>query len=100
MPTRCFDRARAAAAAFQVPPEPPPWFLYGLPILIKDCHEVAGPAGGPVRQRHHFGARRRGVIMGLSESTLQFWGLPPLYLPTALGGGCVTEVCCARTGTC
>ncbi|CAE7908183.1 unnamed protein product [Symbiodinium microadriaticum] len=41
-PITCFDRARAHAARFQVPENPPPGFLYGLPVLVKDSEAVAG----------------------------------------------------------
>jgi len=42
LPTRCFERARAAVDRLQWPETPPPGYLYGLPVAIKDLHEVAG----------------------------------------------------------
>ena len=42
LPTRCFERARAFAARLPWPEDPHPGHLYGLPVAIKDLHEVAG----------------------------------------------------------
>ncbi|MBX3456400.1 amidase [Ferrovibrio sp.] len=42
LPTRCFDRARAFVDRLPWPEDPPPGHLYGLPVAIKDLHEVAG----------------------------------------------------------
>lgn len=42
MPTRCFDRARAFADRLERPEDPPPGYLYGLPVGIKDLVEVSG----------------------------------------------------------
>lgn len=41
-PILCLDRARARAAALVVPDDPPPGYLFGLPILIKDSCAVKG----------------------------------------------------------
>ena len=41
-PITCFDRARKAAHNLNHPKSPKPGYLYGLPILIKDCVEVSG----------------------------------------------------------
>eukprot|EP01126_Amoeba_proteus_P051740 TRINITY_DN619_c1_g2_i2.p1 TRINITY_DN619_c1_g2~~TRINITY_DN619_c1_g2_i2.p1 ORF type:complete len:341 (-),score=82.25 TRINITY_DN619_c1_g2_i2:979-2001(-) len=35
-PIPCFQRAREKAKSFTIPENPPPYFLYGLPILCKD----------------------------------------------------------------
>lgn len=42
MPTRCIARARAFASRLDWPESPPPGYLYGLPVAIKDLVEVAG----------------------------------------------------------
>jgi len=42
LPTRCFERARAAATRLEHPENPGPGYLYGLPMAIKDLVEVAG----------------------------------------------------------
>ncbi len=42
LPTRCFERARAAAARLERPENPGPGYLYGLPMAIKDLVEVSG----------------------------------------------------------
>src|SRR3546814_17776883 len=36
LPTLCLARGRAHAAALQHPETPPPGYLYGLPVAIKD----------------------------------------------------------------
>ena len=41
-PITCFDRARKAARSLVCQKSPKPGYLYGLPILIKDCHAVSG----------------------------------------------------------
>lgn len=45
IPTRCFDRARAHAKRLLAegpPRDPPPGYLYGLPIAVKDLTDVEG----------------------------------------------------------
>ncbi|MBM3554633.1 MAG: amidase, partial [Alphaproteobacteria bacterium] len=44
LPTRCVERARAQAKRLMAdwPKDPPPGFLFGLPVAIKDLTEVAG----------------------------------------------------------
>lgn len=42
LPTLCLDRGRAHAAALQHPETPPPGYLYGLPVAIKDLVPVQG----------------------------------------------------------
>ncbi|MCK4789950.1 MAG: hypothetical protein KAV87_39795, partial [Desulfobacteraceae bacterium] len=44
MPTLCLDRARDRAKQLMAQPhsDPPPYYLYGLPIAIKDLVDVAG----------------------------------------------------------
>lgn len=44
LPTLCFDRARKHASQImeQWPDDPPPHYLYGLPIVVKDIIDVAG----------------------------------------------------------
>lgn len=44
LPTLCLERAQEHAdrLAQNPPSDPPPWFLYGLPIAVKDLQEVAG----------------------------------------------------------
>lgn len=44
VPTMCVDRAKKKAADLMEQPlsEPPPHYLYGLPVLIKDLTEVKG----------------------------------------------------------
>jgi amidase len=45
IPTRCFDRARAHAKRLMAegpPKDPPPGYLYGLPIAVKDLTDVEG----------------------------------------------------------
>jgi amidase len=44
LPTLCLDRARAHARRLMAaaPAEPPPGYLFGLPIAVKDLNEVAG----------------------------------------------------------
>jgi amidase len=42
VPITCFDRARCRAKNFVVPANPPEYFLYGLPVLIKDEELVSG----------------------------------------------------------
>ncbi len=44
LPTLCFDRARAHARRMmqQTPTDPPPHYLYGLPIAIKDIVDMQG----------------------------------------------------------
>jgi len=41
-PIVCLERARARAAKLVHPADPPPGYLYGLPVLIKDTMEVEG----------------------------------------------------------
>jgi amidase len=38
----CFERARERAKSFVIPTNPPEYFLYGLPVLIKDEEAVSG----------------------------------------------------------
>lgn len=57
LPTLCLDRARERAARLmQDPPsDPPPGYLYGLPVAIKDLVEVAGVRttyGSPIYAGH------------------------------------------------
>lgn len=57
MPTRCFDRARAFAKEERRrrPETPPPGYLYGLPIGVKDLMDVAGVRttyGSPIYTDH------------------------------------------------
>ncbi len=44
IPTRCAERARVNAHRLQesMPANPPPWYLYGLPIVVKDLSDVEG----------------------------------------------------------
>ena len=44
LPTLMFDRARGHAQQIMTnrPPDPPPWYLHGLPTAIKDLVNVAG----------------------------------------------------------
>ena len=45
VPQLCLERARAAASALQArghPAAPPPGYLYGLPVVVKDLSAVAG----------------------------------------------------------
>ena len=42
LPTTFFELARAQAALVSAPTDPPPWYLHGLPIAVKDLHDVAG----------------------------------------------------------
>ena len=42
VPITCFDRARRRATDLKIPPNPPPGYLYGLPVLIKDEIPVEG----------------------------------------------------------
>ena len=42
VPITCFDRARRRAADLKFPETPPPGYLYGLPVLIKDEIPVEG----------------------------------------------------------
>jgi len=42
MPTPGFERARAFVAKLDWPDPAPPGYLYGLPVGIKDLHDVAG----------------------------------------------------------
>ncbi len=41
-PITCFERARANARKLKIPENPPPGYLYGLPVLIKDLNGVEG----------------------------------------------------------
>ena len=41
-PITCFERARKAARELVHPNTPKPGYLYGLPVLIKDCDAVSG----------------------------------------------------------
>jgi amidase len=57
MPTLCLDRARQRAKRLmeKPPADPPPHFLYGLPIAIKDLTDVAGVRttyGSPIFDKH------------------------------------------------
>ena len=57
MPTLCLDRARDQAHELmvQLPIDPPPHYLYGLPIAIKDLVDVAGVRttyGSPIFADH------------------------------------------------
>jgi len=44
LPTLCLERARERARRLMADPpaDPPPWYLHGLPMAIKDLEEVAG----------------------------------------------------------
>lgn len=42
LPILCLDRARAMAEKLERPDDPPPGYLYGLPVAIKDLVDVAG----------------------------------------------------------
>ncbi|WP_341705746.1 amidase family protein, partial [Ferrovibrio sp.] len=42
LPTLCLDRARSRAAALVHPETPPPGYLYGLPVAVKDLVPVEG----------------------------------------------------------
>lgn len=44
LPTLCLDRARAAAERIMddPPADPPPGYLYGMPVTVKDLSAVAG----------------------------------------------------------
>ena len=57
LPILCFERARARAQALMdaPPDDPPPHFLHGLPIAIKDLVEVEGVRtthGSPIFAEH------------------------------------------------
>jgi len=57
MPTLCLDRARDRAKQLMAQPhsDPPPYYLYGLPIAIKDLVDVAGVRttyGSPIFANH------------------------------------------------
>ncbi len=57
LPTRCFERARDKAKALMQkrPVSPPPGYLHGLPVAIKDLAEVAGVRttfGSPIYADH------------------------------------------------
>ena len=57
MPTLCLDRARAQARRLMdsPPADPPPHFLHGLPIAVKDLNEVEGvrtTRGSPIYADH------------------------------------------------
>ena len=57
LPTHCFERARAKATALMQkrPASPPPGYLHGLPVAIKDLAEVAGVRttfGSPIYADH------------------------------------------------
>lgn len=57
LPTRCFERARAFVReeVRRRPAEPPPGYLYGLPVAIKDLVDVAGVRttyGSPIFADH------------------------------------------------
>ena len=57
LPTRCFARARAHARRLMADPpaDPPPHYLHGLPIAVKDLNEVAGVRttfGSPIFADH------------------------------------------------
>ena len=41
-PITCFERARELACSLVHPSSPNPGYLYGLPVLIKDCDAVSG----------------------------------------------------------
>lgn len=44
LPTLCLDKARSRAKKFITHSQdnPPPYYLYGLPIAVKDLEDVAG----------------------------------------------------------
>ncbi|NIN65463.1 MAG: amidase, partial [Anaerolineae bacterium] len=57
MPSLCLERARDQASRLMVQPlsDPPPHYLYGLPIAIKDLVDVAGVKttyGSPIFAHH------------------------------------------------
>ena len=57
LPTLCADRARAHARrlAGEPPSDPPPWYLHGLPIVVKDLEDVADVRttyGSPIYADH------------------------------------------------
>ncbi len=57
LPTLCLDRARNRAKKLMSHPQddPPPYFLYGLPIAVKDLEDVAGVRttyGSPIFEHH------------------------------------------------
>ncbi len=57
MPTLCIDRAKEQAKKLMAnpPTDPPPHFLYGLPIAIKDLTDVKGVRttyGSPIYAQH------------------------------------------------
>jgi len=57
IPTPCADRARSHAARLNAAPpaDPPPWYLHGLPIVVKDLSDVAGVRttyGSPIYADH------------------------------------------------
>ena len=57
LPTLCAERARAHAQRLTAAPplEPPPWYLHGLPIAVKDMTEVSGVRttyGSPIFADH------------------------------------------------
>ncbi|ANK79541.1 MAG: amidase [Rhizobiales bacterium NRL2] len=55
LPTRCLDRARDHAKRLKHPDDPPPGYLWGLPVAIKDLTEVAGVRttfGSPIFADH------------------------------------------------
>ena len=57
LPTLCLERARDRAARLQTesPSDPPPWYLHGLPIAVKDLEDVAGVRttyGSPIFADH------------------------------------------------
>lgn len=55
LPTLCLDRARDRAKALKHPDDPPPGYLWGLPVAIKDLTEVEGVRttfGSPIFADH------------------------------------------------
>jgi amidase len=71
LPTLCLDRAREnARKLFTKPPaNPPPSYLYGLPIAVKDLDDVAGvrtTKGSPIFA-HHVAERSDYVVETLEQ---------------------------------
>ena len=57
IPTACADRAREHAARLRAAPlaDRPPWYLHGLPIVVKDLSDVSGVRttyGSPIYADH------------------------------------------------